>query len=280
MAATLTRSNASVAPTQLQQVRRSPALSALSKPVSNGLSTIANANVQRVGQQMAAQANKPAQPNATNPYNTGYTPNTSLNADQKANYAAEFANNDKNAQTIQDIGNRNIAAMSRKNAALAALSGSGGGAAYLSGQRAALSTGLATEQNALLANNQARDAIYQNQAGQLGSLAQGAQGYENTVGVNAIQRGQTLQDQGNSSGASYVNNVTSTADSRWANRLKDWSAGSAGTTDYNNLKSQVNAAMAAVPPGQDPSKDPAVQAAIQALNAFNGDSYDSKGNRK
>lgn len=170
------------------------------------------------------------------PAAAGYSPNTSLTADQKAAYDSRYAANDANAQKIQDIGQRNIAAMGRKNAMLAAMSGSGGGAAYLSGQRAALSSGLATMDQALLANSQARDAIGRDQTVALGALAVGAQNHENTMGVktfDAAREDERFKQESLAGGLSAQG--ARTDDKLGAMLEKGWTKTSDAWNDYARL---------------------------------------------
>lgn len=208
-----------------------------------------------------------------------YSPTTDLTPGQDANYNEWFANNDQVGQKMMDLASQQAALGNRKAAYLASMSGGSGGF-YQSGQIAAGIAGQNMLQQGLLQNAQARGDIYNDKSAALGSLGIGAQGYGNNMGYRAYDRANELQDQGNDAGTAYVSDIIAGANSRWANRLKDWGAGSAGRTTFNTLEQKVKAALAAVPPGADPSKDPAVQKAIADLNAFNGDLYDKKGNLK
>lgn len=68
---------------------------------------------------------------------------------------------------IQEMGQANIAALQRRNGAMAALAGRGIGGGYLGGQRAALSQGLQAMNQGLLGNDQQRMQIMGNRLGDL-----------------------------------------------------------------------------------------------------------------
>lgn len=233
---------------------------------------------------LAGPGRNPAGPNAriggaqaqggTSPY----TPTTELTQDQTANYDEWFSNNDANAQKIQDIGNRNIAAMSRKNATLAALSGSGGGAAYLQGQRAALSSGLATMDNALLANSQARDTIYGNKSASLGALATGAQGYGNQMGLQTQQQdfsaGREDEKAKQEALVGGIQSQGATADAKFNAMLeKGWTPTSDAANAYNALKQARDQAI-----GEGNITQ--AQAIQDQINNFNYGAYTADGHAK
>ncbi len=205
-----------------------------------------------------------------------YQPSTDLTSGQQANYSEWFSNNDKNAAMIQDIGQRNLAAGSRKNAMLAAMSGSGGGAAYLSGQRAAMSNGLATMNNALLANNQARDTIYGNKRAALGGLAQGAQNYNNRRGTQNDSQQFTAEREdakaANDARTGGLSAQRARSDAAMQSRYKD-NPNSDVFHDYNAIAAQIDQAIG--------SGDYETAQRLQdQLNNFNCNAYGGDGKRR
>ena len=169
-----------------------------------------------------------------------------------------------------------IAAMARKNASLAAMAGSGGGAAYLQGQRAAMSTGLATMDNALLANSQARDTIYGNKSGALGGLAQGAQNYGNQMGIQDDQQ-QFTADREDAKAKSDAQTAglsaqTARTDAGMQSRYGD-NPNSDVWHDYNAIKSQLDQAVGS-------GNIEAAQALQDQLNSFDYNAYGGDGKRR
>jgi hypothetical protein len=272
MAAILSRSNNSgtmtAAPNRIKPV------ASLASLASN---TQQSGAMKQLGAQQAYSATSSNNPlSADGTANPSYQPNTNLNAAQNANYNAEFANNDAMAGTIQDLGNRNQAAGERQAAYLASMSGGAGGYAQ-SGQIAANIAGQANTEQQLLANNQNRQAIYGQKANDLSGLQQGAQSYNNSVALAGQKRGYDLQDTASANGTAYAKSIIDQSNSRYSNLIKSSGHDSQFQKDFYGAQSALQAAIAAVPPGQDPSKDPKVIAAENALNNFDTSKYDKKG---
>jgi hypothetical protein len=271
MAVALSRSTPTMGMTQQQKVKPVASLASLSSPAAQ--SPVLGNVARQAGAYSATTSSPLGTGGASNP---SYTPNTNLNSAQNANYNAEFANNDAMGKQIQDLGDRNTAMGQRQAAYLASMSGGSGGY-FQSGQIAAGIAGTANTEQQLLANNQNRQSIYGQKAGDLGTLQSGAQNFNNNTALAGQQRGYGLQDAGNASGTAYAKSIIDQSNSRYKNLVTSSAAGSQFQKDFFGAQNDLSAAIAAVPPGQDPSKDPKVQAAENKLNNFDTSKYNKKG---